>query len=80
MSIELRHASFRYPDNYLANDDLNLVVEQGESVAIVGQNGAGKTTAVKMLNGLYRPTKGDVLVDGVNTREKTAAVIGRTVG
>lgn len=78
--IELKNASFRYPNGFLANENLNLSIERGESVAIVGLNGAGKTTAVKMMNGLNKPTEGDVLVDGVNTKERTTAQIAKTVG
>lgn len=80
MAIELKNASFAYPGGFLANEDLNLVIQPGERVAIVGQNGAGKTTAVKMMNGLHKPTAGDVLVDGENTKDHTAAQIARTVG
>ena len=65
--IEFKNASFRYPNGTLANEELNLRIEQGERVAIIGQNGAGKTTAVKMMNGLHKPTQGDVIVNGVNT-------------
>lgn len=78
--IELINASFQYPNGFLANDDLNLVIGRGERVAIVGQNGAGKTTAVKMMNGLHKPFKGDVLVDGKNTKDFTTAKIARHVG
>ena len=78
--IELRNASFQYPNGFLANDDLNLIVKRGERVAIVGQNGAGKTTAVKMMNGLHKPCKGDVLVEGRNTKDYTTAQIARQVG
>lgn len=78
--IELRHASFQYPNGFLANDDLNLVIQAGERVAIVGQNGAGKTTAVKMMNGLHKPFQGDVLVDGKNTKDFTTAKIAKHVG
>lgn len=78
--IELKHAYFEYPNGFLANEDLNLAVKQGERVAIVGQNGAGKTTAVKLMNGLHKPTKGDVLVDGKNTKDFTTAQIARHVG
>lgn len=80
MSIELKHAGFTYPDGFAANRDLNLTVRPGERLAIVGQNGAGKTTAVKLMNGLHKPTEGDVLVDGQNTKEHTTAQIARTVG
>jgi energy-coupling factor transport system ATP-binding protein len=80
MAIELKHVTFTYPNGYTANVDLNLVVEAGEKVAIVGQNGAGKTTAVKLMNGLNKPAEGDVLVDGVNTKDRTCAQISRSVG
>jgi energy-coupling factor transport system ATP-binding protein len=80
MAIEVKNASFAYPNGFIAVEDLNLTIESGEKVAIVGQNGAGKTTAVKMLNGLYKPSKGDVIIDGVNTKDKTTAQIARTVG
>ena len=55
MSIELKNASFAYPGGFLANENLTLTIEPGERVAIVGQNGAGKTTCVKMMNGLHKP-------------------------
>ena len=80
MAIEVINASFAYPNGFVAVEDLNYQIERGEKVAIVGQNGAGKTTAVKMLNGLYKPSKGDVIIDGVNTKEKTTAEIAKTVG
>ena len=78
--IELVNASFRYKNGFLANENLSLSIKQGEAVAIVGQNGAGKTTAVKMLNGLHIPCQGDVLINGVNTKDKTTAQIASTVG
>lgn len=78
--IELKHAYFEYPNGYMANEDLNLTIGRGERVAIVGQNGAGKTTAVKMMNGLHKPCRGDVLVDGKNTKDYTTAQIARHVG
>lgn len=80
MSIELKNASFAYPGGFLANEKLNLTIKPGERVAIVGQNGAGKTTCVKMMNGLHKPYEGDVIIDGENTKDFTAAHIARTVG
>ena len=80
MSIELKNASFTYPGGFLANEHLNLTINPGERVAIVGQNGAGKTTCVKMMNGLHKPSDGDVLVDGENTKDFTAAHLARSVG
>ena len=68
MAIEFKNVSFRYPNGFLANKNLNLRIEEGERVAIVGQNGAGKTTAVKLMNGLHKPTEGDVFIDWINSK------------
>ena len=59
---------------------VSLAVRKGEFVAIMGQNGAGKTTLVKHFNGLLKPTKGEVIVDGVSTREVSVANLARKVG
>ena len=68
--IEFRNVSFRYPgadDFALRNLDLKLV--PGERLAVVGLNGSGKTTMVKLLCRLYDPTEGEILLDGVNIKE-----------
>ena len=80
MSIELKQVSFCYPNGTLANEDLNLTIHDGERVAIIGQNGAGKTTAAKLMNALNKPTQGDVIINGVNTRDHTTAQISAMVG
>ena len=80
MSIELKNVCFTYPNGFLANENLNLVINQGEKVGIIGQNGAGKTTAVKLMNRLNKPTKGDIFVEGINTKDKTTAQIARYDG
>lgn len=59
---------------------VDLVIRRGEFVALVGQNGAGKTTLVKHFNNLLRPTRGRVLVDGVDTRGETVGGLSRRVG
>jgi ATP-binding cassette subfamily B protein len=68
--IELRDVTFRYPgtDRDVLRG-LRLTVAPGECIALVGENGAGKTTVVKLLTRLYDPTEGAVLVDGVDLRE-----------
>ncbi|EOS71610.1 hypothetical protein C818_00413 [Lachnospiraceae bacterium MD308] len=78
--IILDHVSFRYPNGFLANEDLNLTVSQEEQVAIVGQNGAGKTTAVKLMNGLNKPTEGTVFINDMDTKNYTTAQIAKFVG
>lgn len=76
----VKRCFFQYPSGTVANKGLNLVINDGERVAIIGQNGAGKTTAVKLMNRLHTPTKGDVFVNGINTKDKTTAQISRYVG
>jgi energy-coupling factor transport system ATP-binding protein len=78
--IETRNISFTYPNNVEALKGISLTIEDGESVAIMGQNGAGKTTLVKQFNGLLKPTAGQVLVDGVDTTKVSVATLSRNVG
>jgi len=54
----------------LALNDINLKIKPGEFVAIIGPNGSGKSTLAKLFNGLFLPTKGDIFVDGLNTKNK----------
>lgn len=78
--LEMREVSFSYPNGYEAIKEVNLNFGLGESVAIIGQNGSGKTTTVKLMNGLLKPSKGEVIVDNVSTKEKTTAMISQKVG
>ncbi|MBI9044230.1 MAG: ATP-binding cassette domain-containing protein [Anaerolineaceae bacterium] len=80
MAIEIKKASFAYPNGFVAIDNISITINEGERVAIVGQNGAGKTTAAKMMNGLNKPDEGDVIIDGINTKDRTTAFIAKTVG
>ena len=66
-TIEFRHVSFRYAgtQNY-ALKDINLKITSGEKYSIVGENGAGKTTFISLLMGLYKPSKGIITYNGVN--------------
>ncbi|XMB67309.1 ABC transporter ATP-binding protein [Mycoplasmatota bacterium zrk1] len=66
LSIEFRNVSFTYPKAEQPTIiNLNLEIEAGEKIALVGVNGAGKTTIVKLLTGLYNPTAGEILVNGI---------------
>lgn len=68
--VEFRHVSFKYPrSEKLVLRDINLTIKSGEHLSIVGLNGAGKTTFIKLLCRLYDVTEGEILVDGVNIKE-----------
>lgn len=63
--IEFKNVSFTYPSAKKSTiNNMSFKVNKGENIAVVGENGAGKTTAVKLLCGLYYPTSGDILVNG----------------
>ena len=78
--ISVENVSFHYTEGGEVLHDVSLKIENGEFVAIMGENGAGKTTLVKMFNGLLKPTAGKVLVDRVNTTQKSVAQLSRDVG
>lgn len=78
--ISVENVSFHYQAGSEVLQNVNLDIKDGEFIAIMGENGAGKTTLVKMFNGLLKPTVGTVLVDGVNTHDKSVAQLSRDVG
>jgi len=78
--IEVEDVHFTYPSDVEALRGVSLTIRNGEFVAIMGENGAGKTTLVKHFNGLLKPTKGRVLVDGVETTKVSVATLARKVG
>lgn len=65
VDIEFKNVSYRYPNTDVdVLSDLNFKIKKGETVALVGVNGAGKTTAIKLLTGLIRPTSGHIYING----------------
>lgn len=68
--FEFKNVSFKYPkaENY-ALKNLSLTLKAGQRLAVVGLNGAGKSTFIKLLLRLYEPTEGEILLNGVNVRE-----------
>jgi len=78
--IQAEDVYFTYPSKVEALRGISLTVQNGEFVAVMGQNGAGKTTLVKHFNGLLKPTKGRVLVDGADTSKVSVATLARSVG
>lgn len=68
-TIECRGVCFKYPGSEQALfDNLNLTLNRNEKIALVGLNGAGKTTLVKLLLNLYRPDKGQILINGIDNQ------------
>jgi len=78
--IEVQDLYFTYPSGVEALKGVSLSIQNGEFVAIMGENGAGKTTLVKHFNGLLKPVKGKVLIDGVETTKLSVASLARKVG
>jgi energy-coupling factor transport system ATP-binding protein len=78
--ILLENVHFSYEGIYTALRGISLQIDDGERVAIMGTNGAGKTTLVKHLNGLLRPDKGRVILDGVDTKHNSVAELARQIG
>lgn len=70
VSIEFRNVSFKYPESETyALKNFSIKLENGEKLAVVGRNGSGKTTFIKLLCRLYDPQEGEILLNGVNIRE-----------
>ncbi|MGC9222448.1 MAG: ABC transporter ATP-binding protein [Terracidiphilus sp.] len=79
--FEFRNVSFAYPGTtrrVLRN--FNFTLRPGESVALIGENGQGKTTIVKLITRLYDPTEGEILLDGVDLREYDLAGLHAEIG
>lgn len=75
--VRLRDVTYTYPGGGASVCHLNLEVHPGEFVGLVGQNGAGKTTATKLVNGLLKPSSGTVEVAGLDTRTARTSQIAR---
>ena len=81
LAIEVDDARFRYSaSGPEVLHGVSLRVAKGEYLAMIGQNGGGKTTLAKLFNGLLKPTSGTVHTAGINTRDATVAELARTVG
>lgn len=78
--IEVLDVYYTYPNGFTALKHVSLTIDRGECVAIMGENGAGKTTLIKHFNGLLKPTKGTVTVEGNNTKDLSVAQLSRKVG
>ena len=76
--IEFKNVSFRYPgSNNYSLKNINLKINNGEHLAVVGRNGSGKTTFIKLMCRLYDVTEGEILINGVNIKDYTEESINR---
>jgi D-methionine transport system ATP-binding protein len=71
--IELKSISKRFPDGTAALEDVTLSIPRGSVFGIIGRSGAGKSTLLRLINGLERPSTGDVLIDGIVLSDMKAA-------
>jgi ATP-binding cassette, subfamily B, bacterial len=79
--FEFRNVSFRYPgSSRLVLNGLNFHLRPDERVALIGENGEGKTTIVKLLTRLYDPVEGQILLDGIDLREYSLEDLYREIG
>ncbi len=78
--VRLDHVDFAYVAGRPVLHDVDLVIPAGETFAFVGETGAGKSTIAKLVNRLYDPSEGAVLLDGVDARAVTLASVRRQVG
>lgn len=78
--IEFRSVSAAYEESTPVLHDVSFTIEDGDFVAFVGTNGAGKSTTMRLMNGLLKPTAGSVLIDGVATTDLRTSEIARRVG
>lgn len=77
--IEIKNLFFSYKESQPILNDISLIIDE-TSTAIIGQNGAGKTTFVKLLKGLLKPDKGDILLNGKSIKDMTVAQLAKYIG
>lgn len=78
--IDVQDVWYSYGTQVMALNGVSMKIEQKETIALIGQNGGGKTTLAKQFNGLLKPTKGQVLVRGVDTRKVPPNRLALSVG
>lgn len=81
VEIELKHVDFCYPGTDIkVLDDFSLKINKGETVALIGLNGAGKTTIIKLILRFYDPQAGEILINGINVKDIAIADFYQKVG
>ncbi|RLF29490.1 MAG: ABC transporter ATP-binding protein [Thermoplasmata archaeon] len=78
--VTVKNLWYKYPEGTTALKGIDLSISKGEFVSLVGRNASGKTTLAKMLNGLLKPTKGTVEINGINTKKTSVEKLSKYVG
>ena len=78
--LEFSHVDFDYGNGIKVIDDLNIKIQKGTSLAIVGETGSGKTTTVNLLCRFYEPTSGQILIDGVDYKKRSLGWLHSSIG
>jgi len=78
--IEVKHLSFQYTAKRKILKDINLTIEKGDWVAVLGHNGSGKSTLAKLIVGLLTPTEGEITIDGIAVNPDTVYELRKKIG
>jgi cobalt/nickel transport system ATP-binding protein len=78
--VKIADLNFTYPDGTIALQDINISIQPGEKVAVLGANGSGKSTLFQLFNGLLEPTSGEVYIKGLHVEKKNHKTIRKMVG
>ena len=78
--LDFRHVSFGYQQGRPVLQDISFAVEPGEMVGVVGRSGSGKSTLVSLIGRLYEADSGQILIDGVDTRQMSTRQLRRQIG
>lgn len=78
--LELRHVSFEYPNGTVALKDVSFSIQPNEITALVGLSGAGKSTVINLLDKFYEPTRGQILLDGVDLMDYDTSWLRQHIG
>lgn len=79
-SVEFRSVTFGYEDDEMVLENIDITVNPGETIALVGHTGAGKTSIINLLCRFYSPQRGEILVDGMNIAERELTSYRRQIG
>ena len=78
--LEIKKLNYSYPDGKKALKDINIKIDDNETIGIVGANGAGKSTLIKTIVGIFLTDQGEIIVDGEKVTKKTLNSIRKKVG